>query len=235
MSKKEITIDTITAAATQIVSIVTLTQPTTSLFAVTAVALAAGLSKEFLISRRENDLEQLAKDLCKTETIQAINKMNEEHFLDDLYYSTERILKQRNGSKRILMKRFFLGYIKAEHQESYSLEKMYKITENITFSDVEYLKRIFDALELKEKYPIPWVSKEIMENHNIPTSDQATMLILTHAKDSLETHSKLSLINEGLLVEHNRGIGMWDAGEGTPQIYTTPLGEYFRSYLMNSE
>jgi len=233
MKKKTVFIDTLSAATTQAVTLATITNPTTSILGVTAVALTAGLGKQ-LLQRRQLDLEQLANDLSQTKTARAIKKMDEQQFFDDLTYSLEKILLQRTHPKRIIMRSVLLGYISSDLKPSYPLERMLGVVENLTFADIDYFRRILEANELRDESKIPWVSEQIMINHDIPKKDQRVMMVLTSSENRQDQQSKLNLVNEGLLVERNRGVGGWSAGEGTPQIYTTPFGQYFKEYLLDS-
>ena len=144
MKKKTVFIDTLSAASTQAVTLATITNPTTSILGVTAVALTAGLGKQ-LLQRRQLDLEQLANDLSQTKTARAIKKMDEQQFFDDLTYSLEKILLQRTHPKRIIMRSVLLGYISSDLKPSYPLERMLGVVENLTFADIDYFRRILEG------------------------------------------------------------------------------------------
>lgn len=230
VSKKDIAIDTVSAVA-----ISSITDPKTALGAVTAIALATGLSKYFLDKRRDVDLEKLAERLSETETAKAIKKMDERKFLDDLYYSIEKIMRQRSDSKRILMQKVFLGYINTEYKSSYPLEKMYAVVESLTFADVSFFRRVFEAKDIKEKYSFPFVSTENLSGYHVPEEEKKKLMILTYSEATQDQASKESLIAEGLLIERNEGVGGIGAAGGTPQIYVTHFGKYFKEYLLNLE
>jgi hypothetical protein len=232
--KKEIALDTSTAAAAQQISIASATHPATAVAVVASVALLNGLTKEF-IHRRESQITKLANDLCDAKTTAAIKKMHDEQFIQDLDYSVEKILKQRTNSKRTLMRNVFIGYIRTEHKSSYPLEKIYRVIENLTFADIATFKEILEATEIKKKYPIPWVSQAIMDNHNVSIEDQKKMMILHHTEDTQRLQSIANLEVEGILHETSQGIGGWGAGGGDTQYYVTQFGMYFKEYLLSTK
>ncbi len=231
MSKKNVIIDSITASSTQAITIATVTNPTTSVLCVTAVAIIAGLTKEFLLLRNK-DISGIASELIKPDTVKAIKQMDEDRFADDLYYSIDKILKQRTEPKRVLMRNVFLGYLKTNHKSSYPLEKMYSVIENLTFADVALFRKVLDADSLRSKSNLPWVAEDIMKSHSTPEADQKKMMILTYTKDSQDQQSISNLVDAGILIRATKGLGMWSAGEGTPQIYITQFGLYFKDYLL---
>ena len=234
MSKKDVSIDTLAAGVIQAVTVATLTNPVTSVAAVAAITLMAGTSK-YLSNRRDTEIKQLAENLCDAETAKYIKEMDEIQFLDDLSYSVEKILSQRTEPKRILMRNVFLGYIKSQYKESYPLERMYKTVENLTFADVKIFRQVLEATRLKEKYPIPWVTKAVMDNHKIPKTDQAKLMILTYSEDGQTQQSLANLVSEGLLKERHVEVGQWGAGGGSSQFYITHFGKYFQQYLLDTQ
>ena len=195
--------------------------------------MGTGLTKSFLTSRRKIDLEKLAEELSKTETVKAIKSMEEKQFLDDLHYSLENILKQRSEPKRLLMQKVFLGYINTEHKSSYPLEKMYAVVESLTFADVSFFRRVFEAKDIKEKYSFPFVSTENLSGYHVPEDEKKKLMILTYSEDTQDQASKENLITEGLLIERNENVGGIGVAGGTPQIYVTHFGRYFKEYLLN--
>jgi hypothetical protein len=231
MRKKDFIVDAIAASSTQAISIATITNPVTSIACVTSVAVIAGMTKEFLRSR-ELDITELADELVKPDVAKGIKAMEEQQFIDDMYYSVDKILHQRTEPKRVLMRNVFLGYLKAEHKSSYPLEKMYKVVENLTFADADMFRKVLKADKLRTESKLPWVSLDIMKGHNTPDKLQKDMMVLTSTDNPQEQQSISSLIDEGLLSKQMRGVGNWSAGEGTPQLYITKFGRYFTIYLL---
>lgn len=231
--KRDIFIDTLNAGASQTLSIALINDPRKAIAAVTITALVSGMTKA-LISRRRSEIESLANELCDPKTTKMIKKMGEKQFFDDLAYSIDKILGQRTDSKRVLMKNVFLGYIRADHKTAYPLEKMYKVVENLTLADVAFFQKVFKAIEFKNNYSVslPWISKKIMDDHTVPPEAQEKMIVLNYTDNPQEQQSRDNLINEGLLVERNQGIGTWGGGGGDPQIYITAFGQYFKDYLL---
>ncbi len=113
--------------------------------------VAWGLAKAFLGTgiemRQERALEfiEIIKDNPK---IFIQDTLKEKTFQDGFVYILEKYIRERNESKRIVLKNIFIRFTKSNDKKNYPLEKMIHTSNQLSENDINILRNLINEQTL---------------------------------------------------------------------------------------
>lgn len=73
------------------------------------------------------------------------NILKSENFQDAFVYSFEKYISERNESKRLIIKKIFLGFSELENNEQFEIERMIMLLSMVSIKGIELLKILKDV------------------------------------------------------------------------------------------
>ncbi len=130
------------------------------------LSIAWGLAKAWLGAplklRQQKALEwvEMVRDNLSDFTEEILKN---EKFQDGFVFALEKYLQERSEEKRRVFRRIFLGYTKAEDQESFPLEKFLSVLNVLTLEEVRLLTQLRGKENKEEYFQPPIIYPETSE------------------------------------------------------------------------
>ncbi len=181
------------------------------------VSGAWGLTKALIgngIALRQKKAIEWVEMIRDNPTIFTKDVVSTEEFQDAFVISLENYIRERNESKRKILREIFKSYSCSQHPVLYPLERLNELTKQITLYDAETFEYL---VRLSKEYE---TGRSFRDTRESPSRHE----------------SILHLISLGLLIHDDRARMATDKpGVPTPYILISGLGSHYYQFISNAD